>query len=271
MKTMPPCAAILPGDTTDAPTDDLAPSAARHAARRAMPLAAAAVLIVIAAAFLYCLHLGYPRGQIYRLVPATAQAGNAGHGTVAVFFSGDMGFNAGMGPPIAEQIARQGVPVLGVNSLTAFAYRQTPAAVTALVRDAVMRALALPGTQRVVLIGHSFGANAVLSGFQGLPAQLKARIPLVELVVPGDTMLFRAFPGGIFEPTDDGPALPVARRIAATPVLCIHGEIERHSLCPLWNAGNVRRVALPGGHSLQKDSSLVAAVLLRAIAIHTPR
>ncbi len=92
-----------------------------------------------------------------------------------------------------------------------------------------------------------------------------AKVSLIELVVPPDTMAYRATPGGLFEGTD-GEALPLARQIRNTPVLCIHGNDETDSLCPLWHQPNVESIGLPGAHFLHRDSALVAAVLVRAYA-----
>ncbi|WP_294338583.1 AcvB/VirJ family lysyl-phosphatidylglycerol hydrolase [uncultured Sphingomonas sp.] len=210
----------------------------------------------------YIWHLGYFGGSLYTLVPADAPAPPDRQGLVAVLLSGDMGFNTGMGPRIADHLAAEGMPVLGVNSLTYFARRRTPAEAAAYVEQAVARAEALPGARRVVLIGQSFGANVALVGVPGLPAALRAKLAAVELVVPADTMTFRATPGGVIDLGHDGPALPYARAVTGVPVLCIHGAEEADSLCPIWRAPNVRSVALPGGHFLENDAAAVAHALV---------
>ncbi|MDP1026643.1 AcvB/VirJ family lysyl-phosphatidylglycerol hydrolase [Sphingomonas sp. KR1UV-12] len=210
-------------------------------------------------------HLGYFGGPVFTLVPARGAPPARTRGTALVFFSGDMGFNTGMGPRMVARLAGQGIPVIGVNSLTAFARRGDAATAAALVREAVERAAALPGIERVVLTGQSFGANLVLAGAASLPPALKAKVPLVELVVPARTMLFKATPGGAFDTGTDGPAMPYARQLSGTPVLCIHGEAEEDSLCPVWRQRNVQVVALPGDHYLHHDDALVAATMLRVL------
>ncbi|WP_375197454.1 AcvB/VirJ family lysyl-phosphatidylglycerol hydrolase [Sphingobium sp.] len=219
---------------------------------------------LLAGATAYCRHLGYPRGPIFTLVRASAPGRD---GTVAVFFSGDMGFNAGMGPVIAGHMAKGGLPVVGVNSLTAFARRRSPDEAAALVEQAARRALALPGARRLMLVGQSFGANMLLAGLDRLAPSLRSRVAMVALIVPADTMLFRATPGGVFDFGDDGPAGPAARALDWAPVLCIHGVEESGSLCPGWRQRNVYVVGLPGGHFLNDDSAGVAATLLRAANI----
>ncbi len=230
--------------------------------RRLLAGIAAILLGLVAASAAFAWHLGYFGGPLYTLVAAH---GRPRDGTVAVFFSGDMGFNAGMGPHIAAGLADAGIPVLAVNSLTAFAHRRSEAQADAMVTDAVHRAASLPGARRIVLIGQSFGANVVLAGAAALSPSDRRRLALVALIVPSETMLFRATPGGAFDFGHDGPALPRARRLADTPVLCLSGETETDSLCPAWRQPNVTDVTLPGDHFLHEDSALVAATVLRTL------
>lgn len=225
------------------------------------------VLLIAVGLFGYTARLGWWGGPVTRWVPATVAPPAAERGTVVVFWSGDMGFDTGMGPRIADRIAAHGLPVLGVNSLTVFRSRRTPAEVDAMVRATTAAALARPGAARVVLIGQSFGANALLEGIDDLPAGLKARVRAVVLVVPGETKLYRATPGGFLDfGGDDGPALPAARALDWAPALCVHGEIEAESLCPIWHQRNVRAVALPGDHYLRHDDAAVAREVLGMIA-----
>jgi type IV secretory pathway VirJ component len=227
-------------------------------------IALSLIALPIAGGVGYCRYLGYPHGRIFTPVAAAAPDRN---GTVAVFLSGDMGFNAGMGPVIAGHLAQGGLSVVGVNSLTAFARRRSPQEVAKLVDQAARRALARPGARRLLLIGQSFGANMLLAGLEGLDPSLRKRVALVALIVPADTMLYRATPGGVLDFGNDGPAAPAARSLGWAPVLCIHGQEESGSLCPGWRQANVRVVGLPGGHFLNDDSALVAATVLRAANI----
>lgn len=211
-------------------------------------------------------HLGYFGGPVYRDLPATAAAPPALKGTVAVLMSGDLGFNIGMGPDVAKRLRADGIPVVGVNSLTAFRHTRTPEQVQALVTDAARHALAFAHADRLILIGQSFGADMLHVGLTALPSDLRARVRLVALVVPGATVQFRASPSDILTmhiATKD--ALPTARLLDWSPVLCIHGEKEADSLCPLLTGPRVQTVALPGGHALRRDAGAVHAVLIDAI------
>ena len=217
---------------------------------------------LLVAGFVGC--LGYFGGPIFRDEPATAPA--TMRGTRVLLLSGDMGINAGMGPRLIAALNRAGLPVLAFNSLAAFGTRRTPDEVAAIVAAAVARAERMPGTSRVVLVGQSFGADMLQFGGARLPRALRPKVRQVILLVPGNTLLFKASPGGVLDGAPDAPAAPSAQRLDWTPVTCIQGAGEAASLCPLLHHPNVRRVVLPGGHFLDYDVSRVARTLRTAIA-----
>lgn len=184
----------------------------------------------------------------------------------AVLMSGDLGLKIGMAPQIAGRLAADGIPVVAVNTLTYLRKTRTPADIVALVADAERRALRLGHTDRVVLIGQSFGADMLHVGLVGLPAALRAKVMKVALIVPEDNVQFRASPSEIFDlwtPTID--AMPTAHRLTWTPLLCVQGVEETNSLCPLLKQPNARRVALPGGHPLHRDADALYGTLSRFI------
>lgn len=233
---------------------------------------ALATLAVIAAALLgFGAYIGYFGGPLYTLVAPTRATAAADRGTVAILLSGDMGFRIGMGPQVADRVAAQGIPVLGVNTLTYFRSERTPAEAAALVDAATARALAMPGTTRVILIGQSFGADILQFALPHLPDRLRARVALVALVVPGTSTALRARPAGLFGYGEGIANAPTARRLDWVPAVCIQGAEEDDSLCPAMTGANVTRVALPGGHLLHRDPDAVAGAIITAIRRVSPR
>ncbi|HEX7781642.1 MAG TPA: AcvB/VirJ family lysyl-phosphatidylglycerol hydrolase [Sphingobium sp.] len=217
--------------------------------RRAYPI----TIAVLAAALLgYCGWLGYfSNDPFVRIMPEGKVRGNV----AAVVMSGDMGFKIGMGRQIALRLSADGIPVIGVNSLTYFRTRRTPAEASALVEDAMHRALALTHARRLILIGQSFGADMLHVGLAGLPAADRAHVAMVALIVPGATVEYRASPGELFTfLMHEDDALPTGRNLTWVPTLCIFGQKESASLCPLLWQKNVQAVALPGGHPLHFDA-----------------
>jgi len=232
---------------------------------RSLPAIAAVLILLVAGALGYAGYLGWFGGPVYRLIPATGATPPARRGTAIVFFTGDSGFDAGMAPKVMAALAARGVPVLAVNSLTAFATRHTPDEARGTVVAAIDRALALPGVTHVVLAGQSFGADMVQYAASEMPVALRPRITQVLLSVPGDTLLFKATPAGLLDGAPDRPALPSAQAIGWAPLLCIYGADQDDSLCPQLRRPNVRTVALPGGHHLHNNAALLADTMWQAI------
>lgn len=224
------------------------------------------ILLPVAALVGFAAYLGYFGGPVFVDMPATARPTKARAGLAAVVLSGDMGFRMGMGPRVATRLTADGIPVVGVNSLTYFRQQRSPADVIALVSAAARRALAFGHARRVVLIGQSFGADMLHVGLTGMPAELRARVATVALVVPTDTILYRTSPSELLDlAKPDAAALVTGRKLTWVPVTCIQGVEETNSLCPMLTQPNVRRVALPGGHPMHGDTDAVHAAIARAI------
>lgn len=226
---------------------------------------AVAIGLLIAALAGYAGWLGYFGGDLYVPVKATAKAPPGLNRVAVVIISGDMGFKTGMGPQVAARFAARGVPVLGVNSLVYFRDRRSPAEVQGLIADSVRRGLAFGHADRLVLIGQSYGADIVHVGLTGVPPALRAKLAMVALVVPTDSVIYRASP---FELLDlvkpDAPAIDTGRQLTWVPTLCVQGREETDSLCPMLTSPNVRTVALPGGHPLRRDADALFDQLFKA-------
>jgi type IV secretory pathway VirJ component len=223
--------------------------------------AIAAALLALSAA------VGWFGGPLFTFVPARAAPAPAARGVAAVLFSGDMGFHIGMAGAVAAKLAAAGIPVIGVNSLSFFRDQRSPAETAALVGAAIARALRLTGRPRILLIGQSYGADILPTGYAGVPAPLRARVALVALVVPGETVALQASPADVLPvPAPSRDALPAAARLGTIPTLCVFGEEQSDSLCARLRLPNLARVALPGGHYLHRDSGAVARALLAGLA-----
>ena len=224
--------------------------------------------LFVAASFVgFLFYIGYLGGEVFIEVPATAAPAAGDERLAAVVLSGDMGFRIGMGEKISEGIAAHGIPVIGVNSLTYFRHRRTPAEMTGLIEAAIRRALAFGKANRVLLVGQSFGADALQVGLAGLPEGVRQRVRLVVLVVPTDTVFYRASPQELLDWAEpDADALVTARRLTWVQAVCIHGAQEAESLCSRLRLPNLRQVTLPGGHGLHHDVGAVNEVVGSAIA-----
>ena len=221
-------------------------------------------LASLVAASAYYLYAGYYNGPLFRDMPSVS-AGPAR--PAIVMLSGDMGNRTGMTPKIAARLHARGYAVVTVNSLTYFSPHRTAQDAARLIRTAMARAMKIGNTGRVILIGQSFGADMLHAGLAQFPAVDRRPIRAVILIVPGEDIIFRASPielAGLEIP--DQRALPTASRLDWVPVTCVHGAEEAGSLCPELQMPNVRRVTLPGGHTLKSDDRALEAAILPGIS-----
>jgi len=230
--------------------------------KRARAILVALLLILVGAAGYYA-HAGYYNGAVFHDLPAARPDPAL---PAIVMLSGDMGDHVGMTPGVAARLNRRGYSIVTVNSLTYFSRRRSQAEAATLIEDAMARAMALGKSNRVVLIGQSFGADMLHAGLALIPARDRAPVRAVVLVVPGHDIIFRASPvelAGLETP--DALALPTASQLGWAPLTCIWGRDESDSLCPELALSGVRKVALPGGHRLRFDDAALTAAILPAI------
>ncbi|MBN8838769.1 MAG: hypothetical protein J0I25_01020 [Sphingomonadales bacterium] len=204
----------------------------------------------------------------YVRVAATAP----GRGVSALYLSGDMGLNFGIGATTADALAAAGIPVTGFNTPVAFRTRRTAAETNMIIAAAVRRALAAAPADRLVVIGRSFGADVLAASLPALPADLRRRIAAIVLVVPGRDVFFRTDPSNItYLGTPDTNARRAIRAITWAPLTCIHGADETESACDGATQSNATNIAMPGGHFLKFDTDAIVRNIMLAIDRATRR
>jgi hypothetical protein len=185
----------------------------------------------------------------------------------AVMLSGDMGFRHGMSGKVLCRLRRDHIPVVAINSLAYYRERRSPAQTEAILATAMHRAIAESNSGRVVLIGQSFGADMLHVGLSLLPPHLRRHVAGVVLIVPGDSVIYKASPAELFNLVPpDAPAISTARALSWAPVTCIYGTDEPDSLCPGFTLPNVRRIGLPGGHSMNHDIDTLYRIVGGAVS-----
>ena len=234
------------------------PSRARRR-RLSILVVAAVVLIGLGGLFLAG---GYAVRDPIRVYPVEGQR----RPVAALLMSGDMGLHFGAGPAVARMLAAHGTEVVAVRSPVLFRFHRSRAEVDAIVAQLVRRALALTGNGRIVLIGQSYGADMLQTGLAALPADLRAHVAGVILIVPGATVYFRADPTGLlYETRPDSLAADTLPRLDWTPLSCIYGREETDSACRTLRQRNARIVALPGGHYVDHHQAALDDAVRRAV------
>ena len=170
---------------------------------------------------------------------------------MAVFYSGDGGW-AGLDRQVAAGLAQAGIPVVGVDSLAYFWTARTPAGAGADLARILSGYSRLWHRPRVLLVGYSFGADALPAITRTLPPQFRARIARVGLIGLGTGADFQFHLGSWLDvPTAAArPTVPDVVALGGLDMVCIRGTEETDSACPLVPPGIVHDTVIDGGHHL---------------------
>jgi len=187
---------------------------------------------------------------------------------MAVLYSGDGGWGP-LDKGVAKVLAADGVPVLGVNSLRYFLPKRPAQAVADDLAAQLRSHQDKWGRRKIVLVGYSFGADALPAIIPLLPADLRGRIQSVVLIGTGPQgdLTFRPA-SWLNRPTAHSFSVaPAVEALKGLPMTCIYGDKERQDICPALSADTIRQVKLPGGHHFDGDYSGLGRAVLNAAAL----
>jgi len=187
---------------------------------------------------------------------------------LAVIYSGDGGWGP-LDHGVAQILARNGTPVLGVNSLRYFMTQRSPKAAADDLAGQLRRHQAQWGRQKIVLVGYSFGADALPAIIPNLPSDLRAQIKGLVLIGTGPNGDLKFHPASwLNRPTADSfPVAPAVEALKGLPMTCIYGDKERDDICATLPAATIRQVKLAGGHHFDGDYAVLGQAVLRAAAL----
>jgi type IV secretory pathway VirJ component len=200
-------------------------------------------------------------------VPAAAAAGD----TLAVFYSGDHGWSA-VPRDVSAALAEAGVPVVGVDALRYYWRRRMPDEAAADLAALIEHYAAAWDRRRVVLVGYSFGADALPILLERLPAETRARVRAMALISPADRahLAFR-FASWFDIPLPGGyPLAPALADDRATPVLCVQAAYDPRAACHSFPPLAIQTADLPGGHHYFGERQRLATLILGAAGLAQP-
>jgi type IV secretory pathway VirJ component len=188
---------------------------------------------------------------------------------MAVIFSGDGGWRD-LDKTVGELLAREGVPVVGVDSLRYFWRKKTPEQVAADLAEIIRHYGDAWGTHEVAVIGYSFGAAVVPFAVNRLPDAERARVAQISLLGLGSRAPFQFRLEGWLpqvgvdvDPYRDAPlVLPELQRIDPAKVQCFYGEDEEDTLCRAPELAAAERIGTTGGHHFDGDYPALARRIL---------
>lgn len=198
-------------------------------------------------------------------IPVTEVPVARGGARFAVLVSGDGGW-ADIDKKIAAALARDGVPVVGVDSLRYFWTARKPEGV-AQDLDRVVRYYAHRWQRsEVILIGYSQGADVLPFAINRLPQPTRDMVRLTVLIGPGHKASFEFHVTNWIGKSGDQPIAPEASRLKAADTLCIYGTDETSdSLCPGLAPAHAQVIGIRGGHHLDGNYDGLAARILAAV------
>lgn len=185
---------------------------------------------------------------------------------MAVIYSGDGGWRD-LDKDIAKVLAREGTPVVGVDSLRYFWNEKTPDAVAADLTRILRHYRARWNVQRVLLIGYSFGAGILPFAVHRLPPDLQLGIVQISLLGLTSRAPFQFSVAGWLGARDRGlPVLPELRSLDLRRIQCVYGDEEDDTLCTAPELGEVERIRTSGGHHFDGDYEGLARAILKGAA-----
>lgn len=185
--------------------------------------------------------------------------------TMAVLISGDGGW-AGIDKELAAALSKQGMPVVGLDSLRYFWKARTPEGTAADVDRLVRHYLSAWKKQSVVLIGFSQGADVMPFVVNRLPAATRERVRLVALLSLSETAVFEFhLQNWLGAAKNTIPVTPELLRMKGVRGLCVYGADETDSLCTKPAGKSLQVVKLSGGHHFDGNYAKLASLLLSHI------
>ncbi len=183
---------------------------------------------------------------------------------MAVIYSGDGGWRD-IDKQIGEVLAQRGMPVVGVDSLRYFWKEKTPAEIGGHLSQIIRHYGSQWRTEKVVLIGYSFGAGILPFALNHLPAEDRARVVQVSLLGLEPRAEFQVKLSGWFggQPGSGAPAvLPEILRQPLGLFQCFCGEQEEDTLCTAPALAGVEIIRTGGGHHFDGNYTALAQKIL---------
>ncbi len=186
-------------------------------------------------------------------------------GTLAVMISGDGGW-AGIDKQVAEALNKNGIAVVGLNSLQYFWTKKNPDIVGKDLTRILNYYSKAWNAEKLILIGYSTGADTLPFMASRLPQALKSKIHAVALLGMAKAANFE-FHVADWLYSSDGlyKVIPEVQKLKGMNVMCIYGEDETDNVCSMLDKASFNLIEMKGGHHFAGDYDKLASVIL----IHT--
>ena len=192
-------------------------------------------------------------------VPATRGASD----TLVVFVSGDGGW-ANIDKSMSRVLADHGMPVVGLNALQYFWKKRTPEEASRDLQRILDAYLPAWKKDRVLFVGYSRGADVLPAMINRLPARLQSKTRMIALLGASPKVEFEFHVGDWMRSSSkNGVAVkPEVDKLSTQDIVCIYGEDDKDSLCPVLKSARVSTVMLKGAHHFDGGYEKLARIIL---------
>jgi type IV secretory pathway VirJ component len=200
-----------------------------------------------------------------RNLPVTEVVAKAPSDRIAVLLTGDGGWSGPLDRGLAAQLAERGISTVGFDCLRYFWHQRSPQQTADDLARVLRYYLSAWHAQHVVLIGYSFGADALPFVVKRLPPELREHVETLNLLGPSESASFEIHLAGFIPGVKSRGEAPVAPELLSldVPTLCLYGEGDREALCPTLPADRVTTDRIGSGHHFSADYTALADRILR--------
>ncbi|MGV8879049.1 MAG: AcvB/VirJ family lysyl-phosphatidylglycerol hydrolase [Sphingobacteriaceae bacterium] len=177
--------------------------------------------------------------------------------TMVLMISGDGGWT-GFDQQVANEFAKKGLPVVGLNALKYFWQQKNPVKTTLDAERLILQYATLWKKDKIILLGYSFGADIIPFIFNRLPENSRKDIHAVILLSPSPDTDFEIHVTDLLNFSSDKRAFNVPeeiKKIKGTPVVCFFGNEEDGTHAVTLADQHIEVVILNGGHHYDNSFS----------------
>jgi type IV secretory pathway VirJ component len=188
------------------------------------------------------------------------------NGLMAIVISGDGGWRD-LDKTIAQALQKDGVSVIGWDSLRYFWSEKPPAQTSRDLARVMQTYGARWNAQHVALVGYSFGADVMPFAYNRLPEAQRAKVSLIALLGFAPDADFQIRVGGWLGMPASDKALKVRPELTKVPpaiVQCFYGANEEDTLCPALEKTGIEVIRTSGDHHFGGDYSALEKRILNA-------
>jgi type IV secretory pathway VirJ component len=188
------------------------------------------------------------------------------NGLMAVVISGDGGWRD-LDKTISLALQKDGVSVIGIDSLRYFWSEKTPAQTSQDLARVMQTYGARWHAQHIALVGYSFGADVMPFAYNRLPEAQRAKVSLIALLGFAPDADFQVRVGGWLGMPASDKALKVQPELTRVPpaiVQCFYGSDEKDTLCPALTQTGIAVIRTSGDHHFGGDYNALERRILDA-------